>query len=75
MTNHSDEKLNALQGLVERVASYQESAPEGTIEKELRDALAQTDLELSDEEIVTVADAIDARDTSTANVDVRELLG
>ena len=72
---HSDETMTALQGVVERVASYQEAAPDGTVEKELREALASTDLELSDDEIRTLTEAIEARDKSTDTVDVRQVLG
>lgn len=75
MTDHSEEKLTALQGVVERVASYEETAPQGTIEEKLRNAIADTDLEVSDAEITTIAEAIDARDHSTDTVDVREVLG
>ncbi len=67
--------MAALQGVVERVASYQEAAPEGTVEKELREALAATDLELDDNQVVALAEAIEARDKSTDTVDVQEVLG
>lgn len=76
MTNDlTDEKMTALQGVVERVASYQEAAPEGTVDKELREALQSTDLELSDEQVRTLVEAIEARDKTTDTVDVREVLG
>lgn len=67
-----NEKIEALQGLVERVGSYQEGAPEGTIEKELRSALAETDLELTDDQVTRLAEAIDAED---GIVDVAAVLG
>lgn len=71
----SDEKMEALQGVVDRVSSYQEAAPEGTVEKELREALSVTDLEVSDGQIVALAEAIEARDKTTDTVDVQEVLG
>lgn len=75
MSDHTEEKLAALQGIVERVSSYQEAAPEGTIERELRAAIDGTDLEVPDAEVVAIAEAIEARDKSTDTVEVREILG
>jgi hypothetical protein len=60
MSNHSTEELQAIQGVVDRVSSYQDGAPEGTVEKELRAALGETDVSLSNEEITKLADAIEA---------------
>lgn len=67
-----NDTIEALQGLVQRVGSYQEGAPEGTIEKELRSALAETDLELTDDQVTRLAEAIDAED---GIVDVAAVLG
>jgi len=54
------EKIEAVQAVVERVGSYQEGAPEGTVEKELREALGEAGLELGDEQVVALAEAIEA---------------
>ena len=60
MTNTRDSaELEAIQGVVDRVSSYQDGAPEGTVERELRKALDETDVELSDDEIVKLASAIE----------------
>ena len=55
-----NEKLEAVQAVVDRVGSYQEGATEGTVEQELRSALAETDLDLSDDEVKRLADAIES---------------
>ena len=56
----TDERDEALQAVVDRVSSYQEGAPEGTVDKELRSALAETDLELSDDEIAALVAKIES---------------
>jgi len=58
-TTRDSAELEAIQGLVDRVTSYQDGAPEGTVERELRKALAETDVELSDAEIAKLASAIE----------------
>lgn len=66
-----NEKIEAVQAVVERVGSYQEGAPEGTVEKELRSALAETDLDLDDAQVTRLAEAIEAEH---GIVDVRGVL-
>lgn len=66
------DKLEAVQNVVDRVSSYQESAPDGTVEKELRKGLADVDLELSDDEIRALVGAIES---SSGEVDVADVLG
>jgi len=58
-TTRDSAELEAIQGLVDRVTSYQDGAPEGTVERELRKALGETDVELSDDEIAKLASAIE----------------
>jgi len=53
------EELEALQAVVDRVSSYQDGAPEGTVEKELRSALAETDASLDEAEVQALAEAIE----------------
>lgn len=67
----TDERTEAIQAVVDRITSYQASAPEGTVEKELREALDETDLELSDEEVSKIVDAVEK---SEERVDVAGLL-
>ncbi|WP_300401233.1 hypothetical protein [uncultured Nocardioides sp.] len=66
------EKIQAVQGVVDRVGSYQEGAPERTVEQELRDGLTEAGLELTDDEVTRLAAAIDDVD---GIVDVGEVLG
>jgi len=56
--NHSDEKLEAVQAVVDRVTSWQDGAPEGTVESELRDGFSEAGVEVSDEDVRRLADAI-----------------
>ena len=53
------EKIQAVQGVVDRVGSYQEGAPERTVEQELRDGFADAGLDLTDDEVTRLAAAID----------------
>lgn len=66
------EKTEAVQAVVDRVGSYQEGAPEGTVGKELREALDEAGLEVADGDVTKIAEAIDARD---GIIDVAEVLG
>ena len=59
MSAHSSEELEAIQGVVDRVSSYQDGAPEGTVARELRDGLAEAGLQVSDEEVARLAHAIE----------------
>jgi len=60
MTSTRDSaELEAIQGVVDRVTSYQDGAPEGTVERELRKALGETDISLSDDDVVKLATAIE----------------
>jgi len=68
----STERTQAVQAVVDRMTSYQDAAPEGTVEKELREALGETDVDLTDEEVVALAEAIEAGE---GQVSVAEVLG
>lgn len=57
----TDERTEAIQNVVDRVSSWQDGAPEGTVEKELRDGFAEAGVEVSDEETRRLADAIQER--------------
>ena len=66
------EELEALQAVVDRVSSYQDGAPEGTVEKELRSGLSEAGLELEDGQVTTLVEAIES---DGGEVDVAALLG
>jgi len=68
----SNENLEAVQAVVDRVSSYQESAPEGTVEKELRQGLDEAGVSLDDAEVARLVIAIEA---DAGAVDARTVLG
>ena len=53
------DKLEAVQNVIDRVSSYQDSATDSTVEKELRDGLAEAGVELDDDQVSAVATAIE----------------
>lgn len=61
---YTSEQLEAVQAVVDRVSSYQETAPEGTVVAQLREGLPETGVELSDEDVTKLAGAIEAHDHS-----------
>ncbi len=67
----STERTEAVQAVVDRLTSYQDTATEGTVEKELRAALGETDIDLSDDEIGRLVVAIQ---TTDGPVDAAEVL-
>jgi hypothetical protein len=67
----TDEKTQAMQAVVDRTSSYQDGAPEGTVEAELRDGFAAAGVEVSDDERRKLAEAIESRHGA---VDVTEVL-
>ena len=66
------DKAEAVQNVVDRVSSYQESAPEGTVEKELRSGLSDAGIELDDSDVAALTDAIEK---DGGEVEVASLLG
>lgn len=56
----TDERIEAVQAVVDRVSSYQDGAPEGTIEQELRNGFTESGVEVSDAEVRQLADAIES---------------
>lgn len=67
----SDEKTEAIQAVVDRTSSYQDGAPEGTVDDELRDGFAEAGVEVSEQDRRKLADAIESRHGS---VDVTDVL-
>jgi hypothetical protein len=66
----SDERIEAIQGVVDRVSSYQDGAPEGTVEKELRDGFTEAGVDVSDDEVTRLADAIEAEHGAVSAADL-----
>ncbi|MFC5728293.1 MULTISPECIES: hypothetical protein [Nocardioides] len=65
------ERLEAIQAVVDRVTSWQDGATEGTVAEELRNGAREVGVEMSDEEIRRLADVIEDRH---AAVDAAEVL-
>jgi hypothetical protein len=72
MTDQTSEKLEAVQNVVDRVGAYQDGAPEGMVEKELRAGLAEAGVGLEDVQLTMLATAIEEGD---GTVDVASVLG
>ena len=70
--NTSSDRTEAIQAVVDRVSSYQDGAPEGTVEAELRNGLADAGVELEDRHVTALAEAVEAEH---GNVSVSDVLG
>jgi hypothetical protein len=57
-TAHSSEELEAIQAVLDRVTSWQDGATEGTVEKELRDGFGEAGVDVPEDEVVKLAEAI-----------------
>lgn len=68
----SNESTEAVQAVVDRVGAYQDGAPEGTIEAELRRGLDEASITLDDESITKLAEAIE---DEHGTVDAQAVLG
>lgn len=68
----ADERMEAIQAVVDRVTSWQDGATEGTVAEELRRGAAEVGVDLSDDEISRLADEIEDRH---AAVSAEEVLG
>lgn len=56
-----NDKLEAVQAVVDRVTSWQDGATEGTVEDELRKGASEVGVDLSDDDVKKLADAIESR--------------
>jgi hypothetical protein len=66
----SNEQMEAIQAVVDRVTSWQDGAPEGTVEQELRDGFGAVGVDVSDEDVAKLADAIQDRHGAVSAQDV-----
>lgn len=72
MTDYDANQLEAIQNVVDRVGAYQDGAPEGTVENELRSGLTEAGVQVADADVVTLANAIESAD---GDVSAAEVLG
>lgn len=66
------DRITAIQAVVDRVTSWQDGATEGTVETELRRGADEVGVELSEEEIRKLADVIEDKHGA---VDAGQVLG
>jgi hypothetical protein len=65
-----DERVQAIQAVVDRVSSWQDGATEGTVEQELRDGFADAGVDVGDDEVRKLAEAIQGRHGAVSAQDV-----
>jgi len=65
-----DERVQAIQAVVDRVTSWQDGATEGTVEQELRSGFGEAGVDVSDDEVRKLADAIQDRHGAVSAQDV-----
>ena len=54
----SNDEFEAIQAVVDRVTSWQDGATEGTVEQELRNGFSEVGVDVADEDVKKLADAI-----------------
>lgn len=64
--------LEAIQNVVDRVTSWQDGATEGTVEEELRKGFTEAGVQVSDDHVTKLADAIQDKHGA---VDAAEVIG
>ncbi len=64
------DRNEAIQAVVDRVSSYQDGAPHGTVASELRKALEEAELTLAAEEVNDLVEAIEADDGPVSAAEV-----
>ncbi|MGD9959415.1 hypothetical protein [Nocardioides sp.] len=70
-TSESTARTQAIQAVVDRVSSYQDGAPEPTIEAELRSGLQEAGVDLNERELAALTKAIES---AHGNVSVADVL-
>ena len=68
----TEDRTQAVQAVVDRVSSYQDGATEGTVAAELRRGLDDAGVELADDKVTRLAEAIEG---AHAEVSVTEVVG
>ena len=67
----TDERTQAIQAVVDRVTSWQDGAPEGTVEDELRKGFTEAGIDdVTEEDVRALAEAIEARHGAVSAEDV-----
>lgn len=71
----TDERLEAIQVVVDRVTSWQDGATEGTVADELRRGADEVGVDLSEDEVRQLADAIEDRHGAVSAAEVLDQTG
>ena len=66
----TDERMEAIQAVVDRVTSWQDGATEGTVADELRRGVDEVGVEVSEDEVRQLADAIEDRHGAVSAAEV-----
>ena len=68
--NNTHDRTEAIQGVVDRVSAYQDGAPEGTVETELRSGLYEAGLDLDARVVAALAEGLEYRQGNICVADV-----
>ena len=60
--NYSSDQLEAVQAVVDRVSSYQDSAPDRTVVAQLQAGLPETGVAVGEDDVRRLAEAIENHD-------------
>ena len=66
----SNETHEAIQAVVDRVTSYQDGAPEGTVADELRSGFQEAGVDVAEQDVARLAAAIETRHSADSVEDV-----
>ena len=66
----SSEELEAIQNVVDRVTSWQDGAPEGTVADELRAGFEEADVTVAEDDVQRLASAIQDEHGAVSAADV-----
>jgi hypothetical protein len=66
----NDDKLEAVQAVVDRVTSWQDGATESTVAAELRKGFDEAGVEVAEDDVARLADAIEDKHGAVSAADV-----
>ena len=66
----TDEKLEAIQAVVDRVTSWQDGATEGTVDVELRRGLDEVGVDVPDDDVTKLTQAIEEKHGAVSAAEV-----
>lgn len=72
MSDYESTEIEAIQGVVDRVSSYQDGATEVVVEEELRKGFDEVAIEVEPDDVTKLAEAID---DGEGEISVADVLG